>query len=786
MKAILEKWKLILLFTLACSLGIYYFSLRDQLFADPYSTVLEDRHGQLLSASIARDGHWRFPERDSVNPKFEKAITVFEDKRFWSHPGLDVMAMARALRQNIKARHIVSGGSTLTMQVIRLSKKNTSRSIFQKAIETILATRLELMYSKEKILGLYAAHAPFGGNVVGIEAACWRYFGRSSRELSWGEAALLAVLPNNPSLIHLARNRNRLRDKRNQLLEKLLKTGVIDDMSYQLARSEPVPEKPKPLPRLASHLLDRAVQDGLGQHIVSSSIDLALQISAERVIADHAPRLKANQIYNSAALIVDVKSGKVLAYVGNSKSGNEHQQDVDIIRSSRSTGSILKPFLYAALLDEGKILPKTLLPDVPTLINGFAPKNFSKQYDGVVAADQALIRSLNVPAVYELKEYRYEKFYSLLQHLGMKTLNQPPDHYGLTLVLGGAEGSLWDVTGMYASAARTLSNYFERPGKNKYDKNDFHSPEYLIENSNKDQNLERSSFLSASSLWLTFEALKESYRPGEETGWRHFNSSQTIAWKTGTSFGLRDGWAIGINPIYAVGVWVGNADGEGRPGLTGTEAAAPLMFDIFSLLQSNAWFQKPQSELSPIMVCSSSGQRASSYCEKLDSIAIPIAGLSSQVCKFHQLIHLSKDGKFRVHSECESVSQLKTMSWFVLPPVEEYYFKFRNLSYRSLPPYRTNCADPQAMVSMDIIYPKANSRIFLPVQLNGQASSTVFEATHRNSDAAVYWHLDGTFMGITRKTHQLALTPSHGKHLITLVDDFGETVRRSFTIISYQ
>ena len=785
MKRMLAKWKLVLLLTAAGSMCIYYFSLPDQLFDEPFSTVLEDRSGQLLSASIALDGQWRFPERDSVNSKFEKAIIAFEDKRFWYHPGLDLLAMARALRQNIQAGHVVSGGSTITMQVIRLSRKNKSRDLFQKIIETLLAARAELRYSKEEILKLYAAHAPFGGNIVGIEAACWRYFGRNSQELSWGEAALLAVLPNNPSLIHLARNRDHLRTKRNQLLGTLLKSGAIDGMSYQLALSEPIPEKPKPLPRLASHLLNRAAQEGLAQRIVRSSVDRELQVRVEQVIADHASRLKANLIFNAAALIIDVKTGLALAYVGNSRAGNDHQQDVDIIRSSRSTGSILKPFLYAALLDEGKILPKTLLPDVPTLINGFAPKNFSKKYDGAVAADQALIRSLNVPAVYELKEYRYEKFYNLLQHLGMKTLSQSADHYGLTLVLGGAEGSLWDVTGMYASAARTLNNYFERPGKNKYDRNDFHSPEYLIKHSEPDQSLEPSSFLSASSLWLTFEVLKELYRPGEETGWRYFNSSQTIAWKTGTSFGLRDGWAIGVNPSFAVGVWVGNADGEGRPGLTGTEAAAPLLFDIFSLLQGLAWFQMPQSELYPISVCSLSGQRASDYCEKIDTITTSITGLSSEVCKFHQLVHLSKNGKFRVHSECESMSQLKTVSWFILPPVQEYYFKSRNLSYRPPPPYRSDCNDPLALVSMDIIYPKTNSRIFLPVQLNGQVGSTVFEATHRNSDAVVYWHLDGMFMGTTRKTHHFSFTPASGKHLITLVDDFGEIVGRSFTVISH-
>ncbi len=266
--------------------------------------------------------------------------------------------------------------------------------------------------------------------------------------------------------------------------------------------------------------------------------------------------------------------------------------DVDIIKSRRSTGSILKPFLFAAMLDEGKILQRTLVPDVPTIINGFSPKNFSKEYDGAVPANKALIRSLNIPAVHMLRTYRYEKFHSLLKNMGMNTLDRSPDHYGLSLILGGAEGTLWDITGMYASMARTLNNYWEHPGKNRYNRSDFHPPHYIeprhesdLNQGGSEGNLEATSWLSAAAIFQTFDALKEVYRPGEESGWRYFSSSKKIAWKTGTSFGFRDAWAVGVTPHYAVGVWVGNADGEGRPGLTGTDAAAPLMFDIFSQLK---------------------------------------------------------------------------------------------------------------------------------------------------------------------------------------------------------
>jgi penicillin-binding protein 1C len=767
-------------------LPIYFFSLPTNLFKDPYSTVLEDRDGSLLNASIAKDGQWRFPEQEFIPEKFSEAIVLFEDKRFWNHPGVDLLSLGRSVRQNLKAGRIVSGGSTLSMQVIRLARKNKSRNLFNKVIEIILATRLEIRYSKNEILSLYASHAPFGGNVVGIEAACWRYFGRDSKELSWAEAALLAVLPNNPSLIHLSRNREKLKDKRNRLLKRLFEANKMDELTYELSTDEPIPEKPFALPRIASHLLDRAVSEGKAEQKIKTTLDHTLQQRVFQIVDDHHQRLKSNQVFNAAALVVEVKTGKVLAYIGNTSAGSENDEQVDVVRSPRSTGSILKPFLFAAMLDNGKMLSKTLQPDIPTIINGFSPKNFSRQYDGAVHADQALIRSLNIPAVHELRTFRYEKFYELLKNTGFTTLSQPADHYGLSLILGGAEGTLWDITGGYASMARTLTNYFEHAGKNRYDKNDFHGPTYLFADTIKDNDRkpEPNSFLSAGSIYLTFHALKELFRPGEETGWRNFYSSKTIAWKTGTSFGFRDGWAVGVNPEYAVGVWVGNADGEGRPGLTGSETAAPIMFDIFSLLPGNSWFVSPDSEMNLIAVCSQSGHRATSLCQKTDTIKVTAKGLETTPCPYHKKIHLSRNKKYQVNGDCEPIDQMNSSAWFVLPPVQEYYFKSKNISYQSLPPFRFDCTNSTSLLAMDLIYPKPNSKIFIPRELDGIAGSTIFEVAHRSSVATVYWHLDGQFIGTTKKSHRLAFNPEEGNHILTLVDENGETLERRFQVIS--
>jgi penicillin-binding protein 1C len=764
---------------------VYYFCLPSILFDDPYSTVLEDKRENLLSAAIASDGQWRFPEGVKIPENFKQAVVLFEDKRFLYHPGVDPISLGRAIKQNISSGKIISGGSTISMQVIRLSRKGESRTYLEKIIELFLATRLELRYSKEEILSLYASHAPFGGNVVGIEAACWRFFGRNPEQLSWSEAALLAVLPNNPSLIHLGKNRIKLKEKRDRLLDKLHKEGKIDDLTLSLAKSELVPENPVRLPKIAPHLLTRFIKEGKANQKIITTLDINLQQRTRQIVYDHHQHLKGNQIFNAAAVVISVKTGNVLAYVGNTESGRENSEHVDVANAPRSTGSILKPFLFAAMLNEGKMLQHTLIPDVPVIINGYSPKNFSKEYDGAVHANEALIRSLNVPAVHELRDYRYEKFYELLKNIGFTPFKYQPDHYGLSLVLGGAEGSLFDITSMYASMARTLENYFEHPGKNKYNKKDFHRARLIAGDSTSEVELEENSFLSASSIYLTFDALLEVYRPGEESGWKYFNNARRIAWKTGTSFGFRDGWAVGVNPDYAVGVWVGNADGEGRPGLTGTETAAPLMFDIFSSLPgNNVWFRDPKSEMAKMPVCVKSGSLATSLCEETDTIEVAHAGLQTLPCRYHQRIHLSPDKKFRVHSECESVSEIQTVSWFVLPAVQEYYFKTRNISYKPLPPFRNDCQNPSVFASMDVIYPKPDSKVFVPRELNGEIGQTIFEAVHRDPKVTVYWHIDDDYVGSTKKLHRLALSPKKGNHILTLVDENGETIKRVFKVIS--
>lgn len=771
---------------------IWMFCLPRQLFDSPTSMVLEDRQGNLLGARIAADGQWRFPAPDSIPSKFAQALLAFEDRRFYYHPGVDPISLSRAFVQNLRSGRVVSGGSTLTMQVVRLSRDNPPRTIWQKLIEMMMATRLEAAYRKKSILKLYAANAPFGGNVVGLEAASWRYFGKAPHLLSWAEAAMLAVLPNSPALIHPGRNRAALVAKRNRLLQRLYDDGRIDALTLELALVEPLPEAPHPLPRLAPHLLDRAFAEfvatgRLQTSRVRTTVEVAMQQQLTEVLSRYQQLFRYNEIHNLAGLVVDVETGQVLAYVGNViGSGAEHGEEVDVIKAPRSTGSILKPFLYGMMLHEGQLLPNALVPDVPTILSGYRPENYKQQFDGLVTARRALVRSLNVPFVHLLQNYGLEKFHFKLRQMGLSTINRPPLHYGLPLVLGGAEGSLWDITNAYACLSRQLVHYPELDSR--YDASDWRPLNYRMD---VKPNLGKPSYLSkeplamgAAATWLTFEAMQEVERPNAEGEWEYFRSSRRVAWKTGTSFGFRDAWAVGVSPRFVVGIWVGNADGEGRPGLMGVLSAAPVLFDVFSRLpQENRWFPTPYDDMTKVSVCKESGYRNLAICP-VDTIWAPRSGLKADACPYHQLVHLDPSRQWQVNSDCESPSRIIHEPWMVLPPLEEYYYKSLNPNFKPLPPLREDCLPVAGQIRlMQLIYPKQPTRIYVPTDLDGKPSRTVFAVAHRLPESTIYWHIDNEYIGQTRTFHSMELNPPVGKHLLTLVDERGNRLEQRFEII---
>ncbi len=757
---------------------IYGFILPAKLFNDPTSSVIEDNEGSLIGARIAEDGQWRFPHNDSVPYKFKEAIIQFEDKNFYYHPGVDLLATARAAYLNIKAGRVVSGGSTLTMQTIRLARKGQGRTFIEKFIEMILATRLEVSASKDEILSYYTSNAPFGGNVVGLDAASWRYYGRNPNKLSWAESATLAVLPNAPSLIFPGKNHVKLLAKRNRLLDKLFHNNIIDSLTCEISKEEPLPQKPLRLPNIAKHLHNQIIKDHKGER-VKTTLDRFLQEKTNTIIKNHNSQLKHNEVHNAAAIIIEVETGNILAYVGNTSGSNKHGNEVDVIQAPRSTGSILKPILYASMLSDGEILPNTLISDVPTKISGYTPKNYNLKYTGVVPARKALSRSLNVPIIKMLQDYGLPKFHHRLQKLNLKHINKPSTHYGLTIVLGGAESSLWDITNVYTNFSRTL-NHFEKYN-GKYNLNDYHPHNYLSNPDQLPEHLEDFNNLSAASIYLTYQAMLEVNRPKEDANWQYFSGNNKVAWKTGTSFGFRDAWAVGTTSKYVVGVWVGNADGEGRPGLTGIGAAAPILFDIFDLLPNEKWFTPPYDELAKVPICRKSGMRATEICEPVDSVFVQESGLKTAPCKYHKLIHIDNSGH-QVNSDCEDVNNMQHKSWFVLPPVQEWYYKSTDPTYIKLPPYRFDCQNFEAK-SLQLIYPEPNAEIYIPLEISGNKGKVVFEAAHRKQSSTIFWHIDNSYIGSTKSIHEKGLNVSEGDHTLTLVDELGNSITRQFSIV---
>ena len=763
----------------------FLLCLPSPLFKDPSSFIVNDYKGNLLSAKIAKDGQWRFPENDNVNPKLFTSMLAFEDQYFLQHYGINPVSTWRAFKQNKKAGKIVSGGSTITMQLIRLARKHQKRTYSEKVIELIMALRLELTYSKITIFKLYVSHAPFGTNVVGANAAAWRYFGRELSQLSWAECATLAVLPNSPSIIYPGKNQDKLKQKRNRLLYKLLRLNYIDMETYQLSIQEPLPKKPFPLPNNARHLLNRAITENNSDNNITTTIDAQLQNRALEIIAKHATHLKYNDIHNVCALILDVNKNEVISYIGNTplRDKEPHGEEVDVITSNRSTGSLLKPYLYGFMIQDGQLLPNMLVSDIPTQIAGYVPQNFNYTYDGAVPAKQALSRSLNIPAVKLLQQYTIDKFLDRLKQIGLSSMNRSADNYGLSLILGGGESKLWDMCSAYASMARVLNHY---NNSQKYNEDDWKKPTYLqtkIKQQNSNNTSHTIPLLSASSIWLTFEAMAEVSRPDIDVSWQRLGNAQKIAWKTGTSFGFRDGWAIGISGNYVVGVWVGNADGEGRPGLTGISAAAPILFELFGALPKSEWFKKPMQDLKQVTVCKQSGCLASIHCIDLKKEWIPKFSHFSTVCAYHKLIHVDASEQYRVTDACLSPTDMKTIPWFILPPVQEYYFKTKNPTYKTLPPYKQGC-EPAIEKSMEMIYPKIGTIIYVPSELSGEQGKTIFEIAHRNASNTVFWHLDGLLVGTTRDIHQLGSNPMKGKHTLSLSDNTGETLTIPFEVVS--
>ncbi|HJW27995.1 MAG TPA: hypothetical protein VJ508_01970, partial [Saprospiraceae bacterium] len=433
--------------------------------------------------------------------------------------------------------------------------------------------------------------------------------------------------------------------------------------------------------------------------------------------------------------------------------------------------------------------PKGMLEDIPTYIRGYEPLNFSKQYMGMVPANEALAMSLNVPAVRLLQQYGILPFKEKLIDAGITTLHYSPDYYGLPLVLGGAEVKLWDICGAYASMGRILAHTYTFD--HRYLKEDIHPPVlYRFPGEDKSVSDKNATEVNApvwnvGAIWQTFEAMSTLRRPDQEGQWETFESSKRIAWKTGTSFGFRDAWAVGITPKYTIGVWIGNADGEGRPGVIGLHAAAPILFDVLRMLDSkDEWWNPPYDALKPIVICAQSGWIAGPNCTKTDTAYIVDGEQMPKMCSYHQQIYTNPDHTYRFDPNCQDETT-SLENYFVVPTLAESYYKRYHPEYQTVPPWSPACAQAQhSEKDLAIIYPRPGSKIYVPYEWDKKKSKAVFSAVTRFENEDVYWHLDQEYIGKTHEFHQIEIDPKPGKHVLVLQDEYGGMASAAFEVLT--
>lgn len=756
------QWGVILFLSTA----LLYFAIPpdNPLFNTEYSTIIRDEQGDLLHAYINKEEQWHFPPSEAEIPeKLKEAVISYEDEAFYSHPGIDPSAIARAFYNNLREGEITSGASTLTMQVARM-RNPKSRNYFNKLLEIIDALKIELYYSKEEILSLYLNHAPYGGNVIGYQTAAYKFFGKKPEQLTWGEAATLAVLPNAPGLIYPGEPSKLLELKRNSLLKKLFDRGVIEELTYQLASIEPVPDQFITFATDAPHLSRFLKTKYPDQKELNTTINQRIQRISNQIAEKHHSILAPYAIHNLSILIADTQSGAIKAYVGSPDFfDGKHNGQVDGVQAARSSGSILKPFLYALSMDEGLILPQSLIRDLPTYFDGFAPSNANETFQGVATAKEALVSSLNIPAVRLLNAYGIFQFYTFLKMAGVSTLFRSADDYGLPLILGGAEVNMWEMVALY----RALAN------------------EGLIQNNTllKDElNQQGKQVMSAGASYLTLEMMKELVRPGSEYYWRRFSNQQQFAWKTGTSFGHKDAWAIGVNPQYTIAVWVGNFNGETNKNLSGASSAGPILFDLLQALpikQSEKWFTKNEVDFTPKKICSLSGFAATKACTEVDTVDAPYFMKPLRTCDYHETRYFSADGRYQTCSHCWDKLGAIQESVTIYAPDIAYYLRENGQYIEAILGHFPECPRYKSEQSIEIIYPNLDAKLFLPRDYDGKIQEVICKVGNTQAVEKIYWYLNESFLGSTKENHKMAIHFQPGKNNLKVVAENGSEDSRT-------
>lgn len=718
-----------------------------------YSTIITDDRDEVIHAYLTKDEKWRMKsELEEISPLLKKTILAKEDKYFYYHTGINPVAAGRAFFKNMISGKRTSGASTITMQVARMMRP-AKRNGWNKLVESFRAVQLEIKYSKDEIFQLYLNRLPYGGNIEGVKTAALLYFNKSPDHLSLAEITALSIIPNRPSSLVMGKNNELIIRERNRWLQKFAADKVFTKSQIEDALEEPLLATRGEVPRYIPHLSYKLKKQTFSP-LIKTNINLNNQLKIEKLVKDYVRNLRLMQIRNAAVVVIDNKSHKVTSYIGSGDfTDTLDGGQVNGAAAVRQPGSTLKPLLYALAMDEGMLTPKTVITDVPVSYQGYAPENYNREFNGFVTMQYALEHSLNIPAVKSLNQVGKDELVKKLVDCHFTQVKKDRYKLGLSMILGGCGTTLEELTALYS--------VFANHGQ-------FISPAFT----RNDITPEKKEIISAEATYLVNEMLSKVNRPDFPINWQATEHMPKIAWKTGTSYGRRDGWSIGYNKNYTIGVWTGNFSGEGAPGLSGAEIATPLLFKIFNTLDyqnDGEWFQMPD-DLEVRQVCSASGKVPGPFCEnRITDYFIPLIS-SNTPCEHIEEVFVSVDEKTAYCKSCVPETGYRKKMYTRLDADMQFYYSEKGMVYEKIPAHNPNCEKIFSNNAPLITSPSKGSEYFInkknpePIQLFAKTANDV---------SRIYWYINNRFYKSVPAAEKLFFVPGEGHVKISCTDDKG-------------
>jgi penicillin-binding protein 1C len=756
----------VMLFVAACLVIMLALYIPYEIDMD-YSRVVHARNGEVIGMTLNSSDKWRFKsEYDEVSEDLIKSLINKEDKHFYYHRGINPIAIVRAMFNNIIAGKKTSGASTITMQLARMLEPK-ERTYSNKTIEMFRAFQIELRYSKKEILEMYMNLLPYGGNIEGVKAASYLYLNKSPKSLSLKESVALTVIPNKPSSLRINRKSESINIMANKWLGIFYSEGVIERDAYEHAILEDFIPRRRAAPKIAKHITRRLIRENKKEMNIISTLDYPIQVEVERISKNYMSNFYDRNIRNSSVLVIDRKTMEVRAYLGNHDFyDSRNAGQVDGVKAIRSPGSTLKPLLYALAIDEGLITPKTILLDVPLNYGEYSPENFDKDYSGQVSAENALARSLNVPAVYLMNILGVDKFIDVMKKSGFEKIQSQSSKLGLSVALGGCGVSLEELVKLYSGFANN---------------GEVRDLKYLI----NDENNDSTRIITEESAFLITEMLSKLQRPDFPSSYSNVVGLPNIAWKTGTSYGRRDAWSIGFNEEYIIGVWVGNFSNEGVTYLTGSTVATPLLFDIFrsiSKINTKNWMKKPENLLTR-EVCTESGLPPNEFCTSISGdYFIPLVS-SQKKCSHMKEIFVNEDETTSYCSGCLPETAYKKKYYPNYPKDLINYYNFSEVTYVKIPEHNSECNSVLESNSPKIINPIDGFEYFIEKNSN---DGITLECTVANDASKATWLVNDEVYRECSASENVVLYPQkEGEIRISCSDNRGRNTNIAIQVKYY-